>query len=56
MQSDCNETLLGNDDEFIDRLNDSFSSNILLSIIEILLETLISPVGTTMSNGPDSKS
>ena len=54
IQSGCTNTLLGREDESIVRVNDSFLSNTLLSIIEILNGTLISPAGIVILNDPGS--
>lgn len=54
IQPVCTEALLGREDELMVRMNDSFVSYILLSIIVILNQTLISPAGTIILNGPDS--
>ena len=53
IQAGCTKTLLGRDDESIVRVNSSFPSKILSSVIELLNETLISPAGNITVNGPD---
>ena len=53
IQSGCNKTPLGREEESIVKLNDSFASNMLSSIIEILKGTLISPAENVILKDPD---
>ena len=56
IHSGCIETPLGKEDESIMRVKNSFCSNILSSIIEILNETLICPAGIVIFKDPSSSS